>query len=96
MMKNDELQVRYGFIFEFKDGGWNIVMFDEDGNRHEYYSSDEHTYSNSYSHLEDYVGNKENIRHYKTPNYSEFNLIVTDDLIFKLPNKDIHEFERIQ
>ena len=94
-MINEEIKVRYAFVFHFKDGGWNIIMFDEEGHMHAYYSSDEDTYENCYMHLEDYVGNKKYIRNYNTPIYSEFNEIVDDELIFKLPNRDIHQFDRI-
>ena len=88
-MKN----VKYGFIFEFKDGGWNIIMFDERGDYHAYYTCDEDNYDKSILHIGDYVTDSSMIRRYEIATYDKFCEVIDDDLIFKLPNKDIREFE---
>lgn len=89
-MKN----VKYGFVFDFKDGGWNMIMFKEDGEYHKYYSCDEDDYDNSFDHLADYVSDSSMIRTYKIPTYDEFCGVIDDDRIFNLPNEDIAEFEQ--
>lgn len=78
---------RYGFEFYFKDGGWNIIMFNEKGQCHAYYTCDEHDIDRSIQHLEDYVDDPENIYRYSIPTYDEFDEKTED--IFSLKNGPI-------
>lgn len=81
---------RYGFLFNFGDGGWNIIMFDNQGNYHAYYSSDEDNLGVSLQHLEDYVADFNHIYSYTIPKYAEFCEKVTD--IFSLKNNPVEPF----
>lgn len=82
---------RYGFMFDFGDGGWNIIMFDGNGNYHAYYTSDEDDFDKSVQHLEDYVTKLKNIYKYRIPTYDEFYDNVEDN-IFCLKNNPIEAF----
>ena len=84
--------LRYGFIFEFQDGGWNIIMFDENGEYHKYYTCDEDDYDDAITHLEDYVSNPSMIRRYIIPTYDMFCEVI-DEEIYELPNEDIEILE---
>lgn len=81
---------RYGFMFDFVDGGWNIIMFDGNENYHAYYTSDEDDFDKSVQHLEDYVVDLKNIYKYSIPTYNEFYEKIED--IFLLKNKPIEVF----
>lgn len=87
-MKNTDS--RYGFMFDFGDGGWNIIMFDGNGSHHAYCTSDENDFDTSIQHLEDYVIDRKNIYKYSIPTYDEFCEKVDD--IFSLKNKPIEAF----
>lgn len=88
LMKNKDN--RYGFMFDFGDGGWNIIMFDSNENYHVYYASDEDDIKQSIQHLEDYVTDSKNIYKYRIPTYDEFDEKIED--IFSLKNKPIEVF----
>lgn len=85
---------RYAFIFTFGNRGWNIICFNENGSYKKYFTSDEDYFDDALDYVDLFLENGGNRYEYKIPSYEKFTSVVTDDLLFKLKDAHIKEFEK--